>query len=135
MNIPEPTDLRDIAAGLAESAPQGWVKIAVVVSAVASLIQSRPTVTLDDGSVDGSLRIGAATRLSFGDLRASMYKEGAGTWYNATFTLTADGQLESDFDYDNPPFDGDYDAELLEDDQDRYPRSQENLPPWHPSRT
>ncbi|NEA30110.1 immunity protein YezG family protein [Streptomyces sp. SID13031] len=40
------------------------------------------------------------------DLREAMYQEGKGTWYNGRLTLDSSGQLDADFDYDNPPFDG-----------------------------
>lgn len=127
--------LKKIARGLFAAAPEGWARALVTVSAVASRTRVVPVFELNDGSVNESTRVDSDTLLTFDDLRDLMYREGAGTWYNATFTLTADGQLETDFDYDNPPFDGDFEADLLEDDQDRYPRSQENLPSWHPSRS
>ncbi|MFC7625448.1 hypothetical protein [Microlunatus sp. GCM10028923] len=103
-------------------------------SAVASRTQVVPIFELADGTVNESTRIDSGTLLAFDDLRDSMYRESLGTWYNAKFTLSADGQLDSDFDYDQPPFGGEYTADLLEDDQEAYPRSPENLPAWHPSR-
>ncbi|GAB3762995.1 antitoxin YezG family protein [Microlunatus parietis] len=126
--------LQTIGSGMAQAGPPGWKNARLTISAVASLIRAKMAYELDDGSLDTSTGIDGYTQLACGDLRTSMYREGSGTWYNATFTLTSDGRLETDFDYDNPPFDGDYEAELLEDDQERYPRSQENLPAWHPSR-
>jgi hypothetical protein len=46
----------------------------------------------------------------------------ASSWYNARLTLDNAGQLNADFDYDNPPFDGDANPNLLIEDQRLYPR-------------
>lgn len=126
--------LQKIARGLSAAAPDGWARASVAVSAVASRTQVVPVFELSDGSVNESTRLDSDTLLAFDDLRDSMYRENSGTWYNANFTLTAEGQLDSDFDYDHPPFGGDFTSDLLEDDQEAYPRSPENLPTWHPSR-
>lgn len=127
-------DTQKVVAAMAAAAPDPWSKIELTVSAVASLIRTGLVVELADGSINESTTIDPGAQLSIGDLRDSMYKDGVGTWYNAKMVLTRDGQLETDFDYENPPFDGDYEPEILEDDQETYPRSQENLPTWHPSR-
>ncbi|GAB3748553.1 antitoxin YezG family protein [Microlunatus parietis] len=132
---PDPETLKRIASAMVEPAPKGWSRIQLFASAVASGNQTKLAIEKGDGNVDRSQGISADGHFAIGDLRAAMYAEGVGTWYNATFTLTPDGQLETDFDYDNPPYNGDYVDVMLEDDQEAYPRSPENLPAWHPSRT
>jgi hypothetical protein len=97
-------------------------------------MDSQLAFDLADGSVDSSRSIGVEAQMVCDDLRDAMYEDGAGTWYNATFVLTADGGIEADFDYTNPPFDGAATADLLEDDQRAYPRDAEHLPDWHPAR-
>lgn len=131
---PDSCQLAKIGAAMAASAPEGWRSITLRVSAVSSTVQTSQRIELSDGTVDESQGVGPDGHFALDDLRDSMYQEGVGTWYTATFTLTSDGQLETDFDYDEAPFDGDFTPEMLEDDQEAYPRSPENLPAWHPSR-
>lgn len=133
--IPDPEILQRIAAAMTESAPKEWRRIELFASAIASGDQTRLAIEKTNGEVDRSQGISADGHFAVGALRTSMYVEGVGTWYNATFVLTPGGQLETDFDYDNPPYGGDYVDVMLEDDQEVFPRSPENLPAWHPSRT
>lgn len=64
-------------------------------------------------------------------LRAAMYREGAGTWFSATFRVTAAGSATAEFDYegeprwDVPPAPGVYVADL-----ESYPRDAEHIPEW-----
>lgn len=48
--------------------------------------------------------------------------------------VDAEGNFEAQYDYDNPAYEGDTDDVLLEDDQQKFPRDQEHLPDWHPSK-
>jgi hypothetical protein len=73
-------------------------------------------------------------------LRKSMYQPGTGTWYSAHFTIDAQGVCEVNYDYDSMPVDPNFDETLADirdeliDDQKLFPRDQEHLPAWHPSR-
>ncbi|SDT37571.1 hypothetical protein SAMN04515669_3776 [Jiangella sp. DSM 45060] len=60
-----------------------------------------------------------------------MYLPDAGTWYNATFTLTEAGGLTQCADWDHPPFDGVVDEYSLKDDHQMFPRDADHLPAWH----
>ncbi|WP_152361082.1 hypothetical protein [Microlunatus speluncae] len=132
---PDPDLLKRIGAAMAASASKEWRRITLTATAVTSGNETTLAIERPNGEVDPSQGISADAHFAIGQLRASMYEQGVGTWYNATMTLTADGNLETAFDYDSPPFGGDYTDEMLEDDQEAYPRSPENLPSWHPSRT
>jgi hypothetical protein len=77
------------------------------------------------------------------ELCEEMYAERTGTWYNATFHLSAGGDIAGEFDYDNPPYgglasddpasEGEADPGLLLEDHELYPRDDEHLPTWHPA--
>ncbi|WP_328996337.1 antitoxin YezG family protein [Kribbella sp. NBC_01245] len=67
------------------------------------------------------------------ELRYEMWQADKGTWYNADFSLTRSGGFHAEFDYDNPPFGGDVDADLLLEDQRLLPRTADQLPEWHPA--
>jgi hypothetical protein len=66
------------------------------------------------------------------DLRDASSSPSTGAWFKAQVKLFADGRVESNFDYDNPPDFGvmpilaeDLDAELT-----NWPRNPENIPAW-----
>jgi hypothetical protein len=125
------TSLGEAMLRAAES--QDWTLLEMHASSASRMTETGLNIYLADGSVD---RMGGLDRdgsLDCHELRKMMHQEGKGSWYNATFAVDDKKQLEAEFDYDNPPFEGTADDELLTDDQRDYPRSLENLPLWHPS--
>ncbi|WP_154402779.1 hypothetical protein [Nocardioides speluncae] len=126
--------LERIGKAMASSATDDWRMITLEFSAVRSMSQSELRIESNDGRIDGSQLVADEGDEACEDLRAAMYQPGKGTWYNATFTITKDGNLVSEFDYDNPPLEGEAEDILLTDDQEGFPRNPENLPDWHPSR-
>ncbi|WP_350277544.1 hypothetical protein [Kribbella sp. HUAS MG21] len=134
MAVPDQASLEIVGAAVLKAVPDGWGRAVLTVSAVAATMETRLAVEMLDGSVEGGESIDVDAQLACDDLRDRMYEDGVGTWYNATFVVTPDGGLEAEFDYDNPPFEGGGDADLLENDQEAYPRDAEHLPAWHPSR-
>jgi hypothetical protein len=118
---------------LRAAAGRSWESLVVHASSGGGMTETALGVHLVDGSVDQSGGIDRDGGLDCHELREVMYQEGKGSWYNATFTVDDQKQLDAEFDYDNPPFRGNADDELLTDDQRDYPRSLENLPLWHPS--
>lgn len=126
--------MREIGASLVRTAPDGWLKMELHITSAGGMTQTTVDGHRSDGSIDTSCALDRPGRVAAHEIREAMHQPGKGTWYNARFTLTPDGNLESEFDYDNPPFEGDADEALLIDDQERFPRVPENLPDWHPSR-
>jgi hypothetical protein len=119
---------------LRAAAGQDWTLLEVHATSGGGMTETGLSVHRADGSVDRSGGIDRDGGLDCHELREVMHQDGKGSWYNAIFTVDAAKQLEAEFDYDNPPYDGLADDQLLTDDQRDYPRSPENLPPWHPSR-
>ncbi|PSL08124.1 hypothetical protein CLV30_10191 [Haloactinopolyspora alba] len=89
------------------------------------------------------MRLESGTGRLCGQLRADMYQDGNGTWYNARITVDEQRQVTVEFDYDTPPFggvidetdpdgEGDADPELLLEDHRMYPRSPDLVPTRHP---
>jgi hypothetical protein len=120
-------------AMLRAAAGQEWEMLKVDATSGGGMTETALSVHLVDGSVDRMGGLDRDGRLDCLELREVMYQEGKGSWYNATFTIDEQKQLEAEFDYDDPPFRGNADDQLLTDDQRDYPRSLENLPLWHPS--
>jgi len=126
--------LTTLGQALARSAPEGWSELELRISGAGGMTGTVVTATRADGSVDRDCELDDDGDDAAAALRESMYQEGKGTWYNARLTLASGGQLDAEFDYDNPPFDGDADPGLLIEDQRLHPRDAELLPGWHPSR-
>lgn len=126
--------LAAVGQSLARSAPEGWRELELNISAAGGMTRTIVTATREDGSVDRECELDDDGDDAAAELREAMYQEGKGTWYNARLTIDRSGQLGADFDYDNPPFDGDADRGLLIEDQRLFPRDAEALPAWHPAR-
>jgi hypothetical protein len=125
--------LATIGQSMVRAAPPGWQELVLHATGAGRMTETTLDVRLANGSVDTSHEVDDAGQNACHDLRKAMYQEGKGTWYNARFTIESSRQLYVDFDYDGQPFDGDAADELLEGDQQRFPRDRENLPEWHPS--
>jgi hypothetical protein len=134
MSIPPPELLNEIRKGMIDAAPDEWQRLELSLTSAGLMIKSGLSVTKSDGSVDKLHEIDGDTLAACDELRESMYQAGSGTWYNADIIVDRSGNIESTFDYENPPFDGTADPELLTEDQQEYPRDQEHLPNWHPAK-
>lgn len=129
------SEIEAIYKGLLRVAPESaWAFMELQLTAAGRMLESGVAVASEDGSLDQAVEIDDETEDACVALRKAMYKPGTGTWYNARFKVTPDGFLDSEFDYDTPPFPGEEVSELLVQDQERFPRDQEHLPDWHPSK-
>lgn len=64
-------------------------------------------------------------------LRHSMATACTGTWFIATFRITPGAPMTVSFDYDSKPeLPEEPDRRTYEDEQQSYPRSEENMPDW-----
>lgn len=133
MPIPDQATLETIGSAMVKAAPEGWAKAVLKVSAVASTMETQLAFEMLDGSTEAGLSIDVEAQVACDDLRDAMYEEGKGTWYNAAFGVQPTGEVEVEFDYDNPPFEGGGTPDLLEDDQRAYPRDAAHLASWHPA--
>lgn len=126
--------LAAVGQALARSAPSGWQQLELKVSGAGGMTRTIVAATCEDGSVDRECELDDDGEDAAAELREAMYQVGKGTWYNARLTLDRSGQLDAEFDYENPPFDGDADRGLLIEDERLFPRDADSLPDWHPSR-
>lgn len=135
MAIPDGTLLQKISDAIVSAADDPWQSTTLSITAASTLLGVEMLIERPDGSADRSKTPEDDALEWCEELRDGMYTEEEGTWYNATITVTADGRLESMFDYDNPPFPGeDIPDDLLIDDNEAYPRTADRLPNWHPSK-
>jgi hypothetical protein len=126
--------LTKVGHALARSTPEWWSEMELRISGAGGMTGTVVVATRGDGSVDRGCELDDDGDGAAAELREAMYQEGQGTWYNARLTLDGGGQLDVEFDYDNPPFDGEADPGLLIEDQRLFPREAEALSAWHPCR-
>jgi hypothetical protein len=135
MAVPDGALLQKIGEAIAHAADGPWRSSTLSITGAAALIGTELAIERPDGSVDTTTPLEHDVLDWCDELRDEMFTEGEGTWYNATITVTDDGQIDTTFDYDNPPFAGEDDLEdLLLDDQEEYPRRPDRLPEWHPAK-
>ncbi|MFC9693290.1 immunity protein YezG family protein [Kribbella sp. NPDC056951] len=127
--------LTAVGRSLARSGPNGWRELELKISAAGRVTSTTVSATNADGSVDLDSELDDDGDDAAAELREAMYQEDKGTWYNARVSLDSSGQLDADFDYDHPPFDGQAAPDLLVEDHRLFPRDQAQLPSWHPSRS
>lgn len=64
-------------------------------------------------------------------LRDLMYSEGLGTWFIATFRFAPGAPMTVSYDYDSKPqLLEEPDRRTYEEEQQSFPRSEENMPDW-----
>jgi hypothetical protein len=124
-----------IGKGLLRVAPESaWAFMELQLTAAGRMLESGLAVVAADGTLDQAAEIDDDTEDACVELRKAMYQPETGTWYNARFKVTPEGVIEAEFDYDTPPFPGEEVADLLRQDQERFPRDEAHLPDWHPSK-
>ena len=86
---------------------------------------------VDDGVRYDSLRTPATVSKAMDSVRAASYREGAGTWFSAKFTVTAAGAFTAEYNYDaEPEWDVPVDSIAYVTDQKHFPRDEEHQPEW-----
>ncbi|MEH0110213.1 hypothetical protein V6N00_10920 [Tersicoccus sp. MR15.9] len=68
---------------------------------------------------------------AIGELRQLMYRDGAGTWFSARFTVTAEGKADASYNYDDEPgWDFPPDPQIYATDLQAFPRDDAHVPEW-----
>jgi hypothetical protein len=126
--------LTEIGAAMLRAAPPGWQLLRLSATGAAGMIGTDLEIDMEDGSTDLSNTIEPAGRIACDRLRAEMYQPGKGTWYNASFVVDPDSRIEAEFDYDGWPFGEQATDDLLREDQEVFPRENDLLADWHPTK-
>jgi hypothetical protein len=131
--------LLEVYRSMVRAAPPGWMTIELSITGLGASTDYRNASFAQDNSRT-SLDLDADGMEAGMKLREGMFRPGEGTWYMALLTVEPNGKYDVRYDYDSAPLDPDF-GETLDDihdealeDQELFPRDQEHLPEWHPSR-
>ena len=110
--------------------PNGWTTGVVTSRGVGKTSESRVEARDAAGVYVGGRPTPAMAR-AFENLRRAYAHPDRGTWFTAVCTITPEGRMSFDFDYDNEPQwrTPTYVGHYLEE-WDQYPRSPEFTPAW-----
>jgi hypothetical protein len=131
MNPAEQNDLLGEATKiLLGSTPADWQRLILDYMIVGKRVNVGGAVRMADGSTQ---RIKPPRELAplFSRLRRGMYAEGAGTWYSFRLIIDPPDTYSVQYNWnDEPPFPSVPEPEQFALDQERFPRSDENMPEW-----
>ena len=132
MSEPDPIELQQtIGREFFKTAPRdGWVKGVINYREVGKTYEAKAAARDDAGAYVGG-RTTMTMMDAFGDLRRAYAHPDRGTWFTAVCTITPEGRMSFDFDYDNEPQwrTPTYVGHYLEE-WEQYPRSPEFTPSW-----
>lgn len=122
---------QEIGQALVSVAPPSWGHLTSVYRKAGKTAQSQSVATMTDGSAVGLRGLPRAFDKSFSALRELLYQADKGTWYTASCTVTSDGRISFDFDYDSEP---DWSVPVVPgtyvEDLEMFPRAADARPEW-----
>jgi hypothetical protein len=123
------TLVKQIGLSLLRAAPRDWQRVTAEYRAVGRFHELTGEIVLTDGStVDWVATHDIATL--FGRLRAGMYREGRGTWFNARYQLDHPSSYNLEYDREEPRWDIMPPPQAYADELRTFPRSEDNVPEW-----
>lgn len=123
------TLVKQIGLSLLRAAPRDWQRVTAEYRAVGRFHELTGEIVLSDGStVDWVATHDIATL--FGRLRAGMYREGRGTWFNARYQLDHPSSYNLEYDREEPQWDIKPPPQAYADELRTFPRSEDNIPEW-----
>ncbi|GAB2999476.1 glycohydrolase toxin TNT-related protein [Amycolatopsis acidiphila] len=123
------TLVKQIGLALLRAAPRDWRRVSAQYRAVGRYHELTGEVLTEDGSVGEWMATHDIATL-FGRLRAGMYREGRGTWFNARYQLDHPSSYNLEYDREEPRWDLQPPPQAYADELRMFPRSEENVPEW-----
>jgi hypothetical protein len=121
--------VKQIGLALMKAAPQEWEQVRAYYRAAGRYFELSAEVTDQDGQ-SRAWTAPADTASLFARLRAGMYREGRGTWFNARYQLDRPSSYNLDFDRDEPQWQNPPPPMAYTDELRFFPRTDENVPEW-----
>lgn len=128
-----PTDqdalVKQIGLALMRTAPDGWQQINAEFRATGRYYELSADVTGSDGSPQ-PWTASHDIAMHFAKLRAGMYREGRGTWFNARYQIEKPSSYNLEFDRNEPQWRTPPPAPAFRDELHFFPRTEDNVPEW-----
>ncbi|WP_326944373.1 hypothetical protein OG439_31610 [Amycolatopsis sp. NBC_01307] len=122
--------LGEIAEQLIAAAPPNWQRLVFDFMAVGKHVDVGLGAALDNGARQ-PVPVPREVSKPLAKLRRGMYADGIGTWYSMDMVIDRPDRFQARFNRDDePPFRNPPAPEQYALDQERYPRTPENTPPW-----
>ncbi|RSN13196.1 hypothetical protein DMC63_28020, partial [Streptomyces sp. WAC 05977] len=130
MNATEQDTLvKQIGLALLRAAPRDWRKVTAEYRAVGRYHEMTGEIITEDGTSHEWVATHDIATL-FGRLRAGMYRDGRGTWFNARYQLDHPSSYNLEYNRDEPQWRLAPPPQALSDELRMFPRSEENVPEW-----
>jgi hypothetical protein len=123
------TLVKQIGLALLRAAPRDWRRVTAQYRAVGRYHELTGEVLTEDGTAQEWMATHDIATL-FGRLRAGMYREGRGTWFNARYQLDHPSSYNLEYDREEPRWNLVPPAQAYSDELRMFPRSEENVPEW-----
>lgn len=122
--------VQEIANIIVDSRSAPWSELRYEVSSLIGYQESLLLVKDDAGDVEQDWPPRKLSRL-VRELRSIMYRPRVGTWFSAVVTVSRDGGVSAEFNYDEPPpWDTEPVAEAYAQDVRKFPRDESATPQW-----
>jgi hypothetical protein len=128
-----PTDqdalVKQIGLALMRTAPDDWQQISAEFRATGRYYELSADVTDSDGNRN-AWTASHDIAMHFAKLRAGMYRDGRGTWFNARYLIEKPSSYNLEFDRQEPTWRTPPPVAAFRDELHFFPRTEENVPDW-----
>ncbi|MGX7827519.1 glycohydrolase toxin TNT-related protein [Actinokineospora sp. 24-640] len=121
--------VKQIGLALLRAAPADWASVEVAFRAIGRYTEVRGQVSFTDERT-AEVPIAPEVVGLFVRLRAGMYREGRGTWFNARYQLDRPAAYNLEYDRDEPRWQNPPPPPAFVDELRMFPREDENVPEW-----
>ena len=128
----ETTPQQAIFNEFSSAAECGWVRGEILYRMSGRMAEAEFEAVDAEGGVSYPDVSGTALFKAIEELRRAMAGPGTGAWMSATIALASAGGFSLDADFDNEPaWDVPVVAETYAEEQDLFPRDEQNQPDWY----
>jgi hypothetical protein len=121
--------VKQIGLAVLRFAPPNWDQVTIYYRAVGRYFEADGEVVFDDDEAT-EWQVPADVMAMFGRLRAGMYRDARGTWYNARYRLDHPSNYNLDYDRKEPDWRVPPPPPAYADDLRMFPRTEDNIPEW-----